>query len=149
MAGMDVSGSTDCINNGKYSAQNLYTGVPRFGLMKADDVRDICVRIVLEATMMSGPGLQAPAGWAIGKAEITNHASDCVFSPSGWFDPPIDQSAEAIGGTGSMTLTHPPGMFDPCSVSVHGTLEFAPGAPWVPAVEPLNADDVSIVGGCS
>jgi hypothetical protein len=48
-----------------------------------------------------------------------------------------------------MTLSYPNGPPIPCFVTVHGTLEFAPGAPSLPTSEPLDADNVEVVGGCS
>jgi hypothetical protein len=136
-------------DNGKYSARNLYTGVPRFAVFKADEVRDICVRIILQASNDVSSGLVSPEGWAISKAEVTDHASDCLPGPNSWPEPPVGASADATGGTGSMTLSYPNGPPMPCLVTVHGTLEFAPGAPSLPTSEPLDADNVEVVGGCS
>jgi hypothetical protein len=148
-SGVDVSQGTACFPDGaKYSAQNLYTGVPRFAVFKADEVRSICVRIIVEASLNPGPGLAPPDGWAFNKIEITNNTIDCA-TPNGWPEPPVGATAAAEGGTGSMTLSYPNGVPDPCYMTVHGTLEFAPGAPWVPAVEPLDADNVMVVGGCN
>ena len=60
--------------------------------------------------------------------------------------PPIGKAVAATGGSGKIEfpVNGPP----PCLISIHANLTFPPGAPFVPAIEPLDADMLSIGGGC-
>jgi hypothetical protein len=148
-AGVDASGSTACFPAAEYKAENIYTGVPRFAVFKSDPVRSICVRFIVQASGNQGSGFMPPDGWDFNIIQITNNLSDCQPGPMGWLEPPAGEVAEPIGGAGAMTLTYPQGVPDPCLVSMHGYLEFAPASPWLPVMEQLDADDVMVVGGCN
>jgi hypothetical protein len=149
LAGVDASGSTACFPPAEYKAANIYTGVPRFAVFKSDVTRGICVRFIVQAAAQAEPGLMPPAGWSFHTIQMTNNLNDCKPGPMGWLEPAAGEVAEPIGGAGAMTLTYPQGAPEPCILSVHGSLEFAPSAPWVPMVESLDADGVIVVGGCS
>jgi hypothetical protein len=150
-AGVDVSSTPagsclpDAGSPAIYSGQEVYTDVPRFALYKADPARDVCFRLVLEM-FDSGPlGISAPPGWSVGKAEVTDHAGDCVGGDNGYPAPPLGKAVSATGGGGKIDF---PLQGPHCLVSIHANLTFPPGAPFVPAHEPLDADMVPITGAC-
>ena len=152
-AGIDVSsnpGSTCLPDAGSaaiYSGVEIYTNLPRFAIFKADPAHDVCFRLVLEMAGLGGPlGITTPAGWTVGKAEVTDHASDCMGGLAGGYpDPPIGKAVSATAGGGKIDF---PINAPYCFVSIHANLSFPKGAPFVPANEPLDADMVAISGAC-
>lgn len=149
-AGVDVRASFACgIDAGSaaiYSAENLFTNVPRFAVFKADPARDLCFRLVLEADGGNSPlGIATPPGWTIGKAEVTDHASDCKLVNGGFPPPPLGTAVQATGGVGTIAFSP---NFPPCDLTIHASLSFPKGAPWVPANEPLNVDLLEVSGIC-
>jgi hypothetical protein len=149
-AGVDVSTSSACFADGGaaaiYSGQEIFTNLSRFALFKADPARDLCFRIVLEMGGGSAvPGIATPAGWDVGMAEVTDHASDCASTNGNFPAPPIGKSVKATGGKGTIDF---PANGPHCFVTVHASLSFPQSAPWVPANEPLDADMLMIEGAC-
>jgi hypothetical protein len=144
-AGVDVSGLTSCTRReGAYSAQALFGGLDHLFIRKADVTRNVCVTIHLARPTDNAPGFSfdVPASWGVQTAEISDQASDCEAGA---------QPTHAVGatsGVGTLTFTLPLDGFFPCDVSIHGTLSFPPGEPWVPASESLDADGVTVEGGC-
>jgi hypothetical protein len=148
-AGVDVSNTEECFSGtggsgGTVSAVGLATDVPRFMIFKADPARDVCFRLMVEGFDNAGIGIMTPAGWSVGSAEVTDHASDCALT-NGYPAPPQGSSAQATKGAGSITIDNP---FFPCKVTIHATLSFDAQAPWVPLSEPLDADQLDVSGGC-
>lgn len=126
---------------GTYSAHNLFTHVPRFVIFKADPARDLCFRLYIEAGS-SGLGFQATEPWVVARADVTEHASDCVLENG--YPKPAPSAVSATSGAGTLTVK---GDF-PCETSIHGTISFDAQADWVPSVEPLDADALPVDGGC-
>jgi hypothetical protein len=144
-AGVDVSSSKGCMAaGGEVSAVGLATNVPRFLIFKADPARDVCFRLMVEGFDGPGIGIMTPAGWSVGSAEVTDHASDCSLI-NGYPAPPIGSATNATGGTGSISIDGP---FFPCTVTIHATLSFDAQAPWVPPTEAIDADQLAVSGGC-
>lgn len=77
---------------------------------------------------------------------MTDHASDCVGGAQGYPAPPLGKAVAATGGGGKIDFPSngPP----PCKITLHANLTFPQGAPFVPANEALDADMLSIGGGC-
>jgi len=151
-AGFDVSASTGCLpvdagSAAIYSAEDLFTNLPRFAVFKADPARDLCFRLVFEADGGSGPslGIMTPPGWALGAAEVTDHASDCKLMNGGFPPPPIGAAVQATGGSGKVNFST---NFPQCDISIHASLSFPKGAPWVPVNEPLDVDQLKVSGVC-
>lgn len=150
-AGVDVSDNGGCaVDAGAaaiYSAQDLFTNVPRFAIFKADPARDLCFRLIVEASS-GGPqlGIITPGSWSVGMAEVTDHASDCALPNGGFPPPPVGASVKATSGTGKIDF---PPSGPTCFVTIHASLSFPKGAPWVPAIEPLDADALKVGGACS
>ena len=151
-AGVDVSSASpgtclpDAGSPAIYSGQEIFTNVPRFALFKADPARDVCFRLVLEMTGGGPPlGIATPPGWTVGMAEVTDHASDCVGGNNGYPAPPIGKAVKATGGSGKIDF---PPNGPHCTVIIHANLSFPPGAPFVPANEPLDADMLVVSGAC-
>ena len=127
-----------------YSGQTIFTNVPRFAIFKADPGRDVCFRVIVEMLGGGAPlGITTPAGWSISKAEVTDHASDCVGGNNGFPGPPLGAAVQATSGAGKIDFSGPP-----CVVAIHANLSFPKGAPFVPASEPLDADSLLINGAC-
>jgi hypothetical protein len=149
-AGTDVATGTSCLvdagSSAVYSAQEIFTNLPRFAIFKADPARDVCFRLVVEMTGGGAPlGIATPAGWTVGMAEVTDHASDCVSGNGGFPAPPLGAAVSAIGGAGKIDFA---ASGPQCSVTVHASLSFAKGAPFVPANEPLDVDLLLVNGAC-
>jgi hypothetical protein len=124
-------------------ASNLFTHVPRFVVFKADPVHDRCVRLWIEQ-IAGGPalGIVATAPWSVNKAEVTEHASDCVLE-NGYPKQALGAAA-AVTGTGTLKVE---GGF-PCAVTAHATITFDAQAPWVPKEESLDVEMLPVDGGC-
>lgn len=139
-AGVDTT-SAAC--EPSYSAINMFTGAPRFAFLKADANRDICFRLVIGAFAGSASALDALPAGVVESAEVTDHADDCLPWPGGFPPPPLGASVAATGLTGNVAISLPP-----CTVSLVGSVSFAPGPEWVPEVEDLEIDNLEIQGGC-
>ena len=149
-AGVDVSATNTCSFDAGapaiYSAEDLFTNVSRFAIYKADPARDLCFRLIVEGIDGSSPlGITTPAGWSVGKAEVTDNASDCKPGGGGFPQPPLGAAVQATGGGGKIDF---PSSFPQCFITIHASLSFPKSAPWVPANEPLDADMLPISGGC-
>jgi hypothetical protein len=147
VAGSAITCLPDAGSKAIYSAEEVFTNVPRFAIYKADPARDVCFRLVLEMLGGGSPlGITTPAGWSIGLAEVTDHAADCVGGAAGFPGPPIGASVTATGGSGKIDFSSngPP----PCVVTLHASLTFPKTAPFVPVSEPLDADSLAINGAC-
>jgi len=150
-AGVDVShGDCPAPSPITYSAHNMFTAVPRFVVFKTDPVRDICVRLIVEATGgWGGIGIQTTTGWAVSKAEITNHASDCT-QINGYPAPPTDALVSAKDGAGTLVIQNFNQGEIPCQIDLHAKLAFPSGSPdWVPLSEPLDTTALPVDGGCN
>jgi hypothetical protein len=142
-AGFDTSGGAQCGAGGEYAAVNLFTGAPRAALLKADEVRDLCFRVVVITFAGGTLGLTLEPGSGVESAEVTDHASDCLPWGGGFPPPPAGSSFPATAATGTLSVGA-----DPCDIEVHGTLFFEGAPPWAPASETLEAAGVPIEGGC-
>lgn len=146
--GVDTSSdATGCVEDagGEVTAASLFTGKPRFVIFKADPVRDVCFRLMVEASLGPGIGIETTMGWAVEMAEVTASADHCKLVNG---SPPITMtSVSADKGSGVLNIMS---NGQACSVNIHATLTWAmPGLPWVPPSEPINGDDVEVVGGCN
>jgi hypothetical protein len=142
-----TGGSIEPVDGGsngiEYSANNLFTHVPRFMIFKADHTRNICIRVWVEG--FSGMGafnIDVTTPWAVNNVEVTNDVNDCALTNG--FPPMPMSSANALSGLGTIVVE---GAF-PCSVSVHATLSFDPLEPWIPATEAFDVDGLPVDGGC-
>lgn len=151
-AGVDVSSASpgtcfpDAGAPAIYSGQEIFTNVPRFALFKADPARNVCFRLVLEMLGGGAPlGIATPTGWTLAMAEVTDHASDCVGGNNGFPGPPIGMAVKATGGSGKIDF---PPSGPHCTVTLHASLAFPKGAPFVPASEPLDADMLVVSDAC-
>jgi hypothetical protein len=128
-----------------YSAYNLFTGVPRFIILKTDPVRNLCFRIWVEG-FGGGPGLSIDVTdpWAANHAEVTNSVDDCTNFAG--FPPPPMSLAPAVSGSGTIFVQ---GSYPSCAVSVHVSLSFDASEPWIPTTEAFDVDALSVDGGCS
>jgi hypothetical protein len=146
-AGVDVIDSKDCMasgSGGSMSAAALATNAPRFIIFKADPVRDVCFRMMVEGLSNPFIGITTPPGWSVGLLEVTDHASDCSLV-NGYPAPPAGSAAKAVKASGSITFDN---TVFPCKVTIHTLIGFDAQAPWVPPVEALDADMLAVVGGC-
>ena len=150
-AGQDVNPVISCFPDAgptaTYTAFPLATGVARYVIFKADTVRDVCVRIIVEGLDSGMYAISTPPGWWVGKAEITNHASDCELV-NGTPPAPKDTAVQASAASGALSDAKPPPGPFPCQVSIHATLTFPAGPSWVPATESIDADALNVGGGC-
>jgi hypothetical protein len=146
-AGFDVSDGSQCVASGgvEYSAHGLYTDVPRYVIFKKDNDQNRCTRLIVSMTgSPSIYGIQTTMGWSVDEAEITPSASDCAVGPGGY---PV-MSAQAVGANGGMGDLKHDSTGLPCNVSIHATLTFPPGAPWVPSLDQLDADNLLVSEFC-
>jgi hypothetical protein len=151
-AGTDVAGNTACFpTGGVYTAYDLFTNVSRVVVFKADTQRNICVRITL-AEGNSGSGgnfrVEMPLGWAVERAQITDHASDCSITSAGAPPTPAGNVLEAAGAQGKIEFIGDAGT-DPCSLFIHASLAFDPGGfKGAPTTELLDVDNLKVAGAC-
>jgi hypothetical protein len=150
-AGTDVAAGNSCLPDAGsaaiYSAQEIFTNLPRFAIFKADAARDVCFRLVLEMTGGGAPlGVATPDGWTVGMAEVTDHASDCAGGNNGFPGPPLGSAVKATSGGGQIDF---PASGPHCFITVHANLIFPEGAPFVPVNEPLDADMLAVTGACT
>ncbi|MBW2522953.1 MAG: hypothetical protein JRI23_02195 [Deltaproteobacteria bacterium] len=146
-AGVDVSTDGSCSStSAEYSAHLWLGGLDHLIIMKADPVRDICVRLYADWPMEHMPGFvfTMPDGWGVSRASVSNRASDCAD----WDTQPTGEVVEATGGSGSIAWSVPQGMYYPCELDIDADLAFATTSPWVPASEALLATFLPIDGGC-
>ncbi len=144
--GLDVSALISCApESAEYSAGAYFGGYDHVMFRKADKVRDVCVTLHMLRPSDNSPGFAftTPMEWGVGNASISDQAADC----DGKFQP-VGNLVNATGGMGTISFNIPPGGYFPCDVSVHGTLSFPPGEPWVLTTEPLDADMVVVKDGC-
>jgi hypothetical protein len=146
--GVDISSDLGGCNEdqgGEVTAASLFTDVPRFVIFKADPVRDVCFRLMVETSIGPGVGIQTTMGWAVESAEVTASADHCKLVNGA---PPITMtSVNADKGSGVLEIMSN-GLA--CSVNIHATLYWEnPGLPWVPPSEPINSDNVEVAGGCN
>jgi hypothetical protein len=73
---------------------------------------------------------------------VTHDAADCAILGGSFLNPmgPYPVSS----GTGTVTLAGPPN----CATSVHVKLVFSGAPSWAPPSEMLDADGLTITGGC-
>jgi hypothetical protein len=151
-AGTDVAGNTACLPaGGVYTAYDLFTNISRIVVFKADPQRDICVRVTL-AQSNSGSGgrylVEMPLGWAVERAQITDHAADCSITTGGAPPTPAGNVLEAAGAQGKIEFIGDAGT-DPCSLFIHASLAFDAGAfKGAPAAELLDVDNLKVAGAC-
>jgi hypothetical protein len=126
-----------------YSAYDLVTNLPRYVVFKVEPAADRCIQLMVSASGGPGIGIQTPTGWTVDQALVSAHASDCALDASGY---PIVPMMSSPAQMGSGTLTHQPTGFQPCTVSVHATLTFAPGLAGVPTTDALDVDNLAIQG---
>lgn len=142
-AGFDVSGDACAAGDDTYQVVTLFTGVPRFVILKASPSRNLCFRLV--AAMMEGVGIGIFGdGYSVEKADVTNMVGDCDIKP-GDLPPPTGQDVSATAGGGALSLT--PSSAG-CSVGIHAKAAFPATMPWVPVGEAFDADGLSLEGGC-
>jgi hypothetical protein len=127
-----------------YAAYNMFTGAPRFAIFKADAERDLCVRVVF---IWAGGGGTVALEEALmaGDVSVTHSAADCA--PGDGDTPPSLEPAgvPADSVTGTATVTQDGEQW---TVSIDGVIAFPAGESWVPASEPVEAEEIEIVGGC-
>jgi hypothetical protein len=104
-------------------------------------VRDVCFRLYVEGGT-TGLGIEATKPWSVARAEVTEHASDCVLENS--YPKPAPSAVSAVSGAGKLIVADN----FPCAVSIHATISFDAQADWVPSVEPLDVDELPVDGGC-
>jgi hypothetical protein len=153
-AGTDIVGNTACVpTGGVYTAYDLFTNVSRVVVFKADATRDICVRVTLVETN-AGSGdkyrIEMPVGWAVERAQITDHASDCSITSGGAPPTPIGSVLEAAGAQGKIQFLSDAGAgTDPCGMFIHASLAFdAGGFKGAPTTELLDVDNLKVAGAC-
>lgn len=143
-AGTDASTNLGCIDMGdSYKALSLFTGVPRYAILKSSPSRNLCFRLVIEPNGSSGIGIFG-GGWAVGSAEVTSDVSDCDFPP-GWPPMAIGASFMSMSGGGMLSYSQQPGG---CVVGIHAKVDFTGAPPWAAPWEPFDADGMVIDPGC-
>jgi hypothetical protein len=79
---------------------------------------------------------------AVESGIVTNDAANCK-APGGTLPVP-GGTYPVASGTGTVTLTGPPN----CATSVHAKIVFSGAPSWAPSSEMLDADDLTLLGGC-
>lgn len=150
-AGTDIAGNTACFPTGAvYTAYDLFTNVTRVVVFKADAQRNLCVRITLAQSNAGSGGkfrIEMPLGWAVERAEITDHASDCSITSAGAPPTPAGNVLEAAGAQGKIEFIGDASR-DPCSLFLHASLSFDAGFKGAPTVELLDTDNLAVAGAC-
>jgi hypothetical protein len=144
--GVDVSATPICGSaNVKYSAQFWPGGLDHILLWKADITKNLCFEVHLAWPSQNQPGFNVtlPAMWGVMNAMVTDNAQNCGPNMT-----PTGQTFNATSGTGTAAWVLQPGMYAPCDVDFHLNLTFAGAPAWVPPTEPLDADNVTVGGGC-
>lgn len=144
-AGVDVSFDTACYTaTDTYRAVNMITSVPRFAILKASPLRNLCFRLMAVAGESMGIGIYGDS-FAVMSAEVTNDVHDCDFQP-GFVPPPKGESFATTTAMGGLFLTLSSAG---CAVGMSASVKF-PGAPaWVPADESFYLGQaIPIEGGC-
>ncbi len=150
-AGTDVSGDKGCFSStGDYQAFTLITDLPRFVLFKANTARNVCMRVTFAQTGTGPYHVTAPSNYAVEKAEITDHAGDCIITSAGVPPTPSGNSVQAQDGDGFVQfLDGDAAAPRPCGLFLHMRFGFdRTSAPWAPALEALDADNIDVAGSC-
>ena len=110
---------------------NLFTGVERYAIYQRDDIRNLCLEIVV---VVGGPGggpltISVDDSWAASSISITNRAADCVPH---FVSQPMGVRVAATGGTGTITMHASDGGFLYPFVSADVTATFPAADSWVP-----------------
>ncbi len=142
-SGVDVSDSLACQSPDTYRAIALFTGAPRFALLKASPTRNLCFRLTVQGWLEPGIGISGD-GYSVEQGEVTHDASDCDLMP-GPLPPPIGASHPVSGGDGLLSMQMSPAQ---CIAGIHAKLLFSGQPPWAPQGEPLDADGLLLEGGC-
>ncbi|EYF08457.1 hypothetical protein [Chondromyces apiculatus] len=144
-AGVDVAANTSCDDATRYSAQYWAGGLDHLIVLAADETRDLCVKVYLDAPKENAPGfdITAPDGWGVSYAEVTNRAADCDLPL-----PDTTTTVSSTGGTGTFSWDTGPSMVAPCDVNVNAVLTFTASEPWIPGSFQLSATAIPVDGGC-
>jgi hypothetical protein len=152
-AGTDVDKARNCFpSGGDVLAYAIYTDPPKLVVFKKDTSRSICLRLTLIARLGTEFGLDVPSGWGVEGGEITNDPEDCAITTTGVPVTPKGTALRPNGGQGRITFSADKGKQgkSPCSLSAAARLGFepTPSYPWVPNVEALAAQNVTVEGAC-
>jgi hypothetical protein len=152
-AGSDVDKNRDCLpKGGEVLSYALFTDPAKIALYKKDTERKICLRIILVKRLGTKYGLDVPNEWGVEGGEITNDPDDCSITANGLPPTPKGTSLAPVGGQGTISFSSDTGQQGkfPCSLSVAARLAFVPTPDysWVPNVEPIAAENVTVSGGC-
>jgi hypothetical protein len=140
-AGVDVGTGMECLD--AYEAASLFTNLPRFDILKASPLRNLCFRATVLANSAPGIGISSSSA-NVESALVTNDASDCKVSAA---PPPTPKGAiyPAASGMGTVTMTMGS---TGCVAAIHAKLVFSGAPPWAPPTESIYADGLAILGGC-
>lgn len=144
-----TSGDDDAMfEEASYAAYNLFTGAPRFAIFKADPTRDLCVRVVFIWAGSEGT-VDLEEALPDGSVSVTHRAADCSpvdSSAPPWLEPE-GVSAQSVTGTATVRR-YPEADADRWTVSIDGVITFSRDEEWVPPTEPVQAEEMEIIGGC-
>lgn len=151
--GADVDKDRGCIPTGGEVLAYALAGDPaKVVIFKKDDARKLCVRLTLVARLGTKYGLDVPADWGIESGEVTHDPADCSITVTGTPPTPSDIAVAPNNGQGRVRFSTDLGQQGkyPCSLSIAARLAFEPTSeyPWVPPVEPIVAENVSVSGAC-
>lgn len=147
-AGVSTGGETCAFTDtgAVYTAFYRPWGIPHVRLFKADPVANLCLMISVWDSGGGWAGLQINTGWGVDQIFISDRAADCGVKSDGSLIASGSDFSGPMAMTGVYTLDSPT---HPCAVSVHATVTFPPGAPWVPASDQVDVDGVKVIGdGC-
>jgi hypothetical protein len=142
--GAGGSGASD----GTYTAEYWSGGLNHLIVLKADPVRNICVRLFAAWPTSNTPGFdftmpqQWDQPWGVGSALVTNLATDCDTA----MQQPVGETVQASGGSGAIDWVLGPSQYFPCELSIDAVLSFPAGPAWAPTSEPLLAQSVPVSG---
>lgn len=152
-AGNDVDKNRACIPPGGEVTAYALTGDPeKIAVFKKDATRNICMRLTLIRRLGTRFGLDVPAAWGVESGEITHDVGDCSITVTGLPLTPKGVAISPNGGQGTITFSAQASSTGnvPCTLSIGARLAFEPTAEysWVPNVEVVTAQNVSVAGAC-
>lgn len=153
VAGTDVDKNRDCAaSTGEVSAFALYTDPPKIAIFKKDTTRNLCLRVTLVRRLGSLFGLDVPSEWGVEDGTMSNDPTDCSITVTGLPPTPKGVALRPVGGQGRVTFSSDSGQAGkfPCSLDVDARIAFErqPEYAWVPNVEVLSGNTITVNGGC-
>lgn len=123
-----------------YFAQDLPTGAPRFLITKVVPSRGLCLHVLVEAGLGQGFPIETNQEWTVSQIFAIQDDDECdLFT---WPAPPEATLADVASGT----LIGKPG--PDCTVDIHVSVDFPSSAAWLEEPETIDADGLTVVGGC-